>query len=181
LNFKRFLKLNINRPSGMRNPPSWDLIAAKLLSITHFVKSSRRCRTNASRAVAWSTLVGTRFAPSAREVAVVPVARISSGGEGVLGEGAVWGHRVTNPWASLSFLVAEVVHRESTLRSGGLSVALADGTILPCEVPPTQAASLFLCIFVKYCCWLWFRFGASLARLRRSTWFSRSSWLLCRL
>ena len=30
--------------------------------------------------------------------------------------------------------------------------------------------SLFLCIFVKYCCWLWFRFGASLARLRRSTW-----------
>lgn len=149
---------------------SWYLIAAKLLSVAHFVEGSRRCRTNAARAIAWPTLVRTRRAPGARVVAVVPVAGVSGSGESVLGKGAVRGHRVADPWASLSFLVAVVVHWESTLRRWRLSVGLANGTILLCYIPPAETASLLLGKFVKYCRWLGFWFGTSLAGLPRATW-----------
>ena len=51
-----FFKLSNNRP------------ISKLCKVTK--RKFGTCRTNASRAVAWSTLVGTRFAPSAREAEI---------------------------------------------------------------------------------------------------------------
>jgi len=71
---------------------SWDLIAAEFLSIAHFVEGGRRCGTNTSRAVAWPALVSARRTPGAGEVAMIPVAWVSSGGEGELCKGSVWRH-----------------------------------------------------------------------------------------
>jgi len=70
----------------------WDLIAAELLSVAHFVKGGRRCGTYASRPVTWPALVSARCAPGTGEVAMVPVAGVSSGGEGELCKGSVWRH-----------------------------------------------------------------------------------------
>jgi len=145
------------RASGV-HMTSWNMVTSKLLPVAHFVKGSWSCRANTARAVAWSALIGSGGAPGTREIVMVPVAGVAGGGEGVLGKGAEGRHRVSNPRAALSFLVAVVVHREPTLHGWRLSIAFADCAILLRKIPPAQTASLLLGKLVKYCCWFWFWF-----------------------